>query len=120
MKSIVLAEPAALALLTAIPAFAANSDGGGRFINPNTAPPGFYGGNLQHNQWGPHVIFRVYTGGSTAADRGNQVSQNRPGLGSCSEQRVGLTTPSAFQSHDPAVAWGSDLVTGDGVQLGEG
>ena len=78
MKSIVLAGAAALALLTATPAFAANSDGGGRFINPNTAPPGFCEGNLQHNQWEPHVIFCFYTGDSTATDQGNQLSPTGP------------------------------------------
>jgi hypothetical protein len=75
VKSIALAGPTALALLTAAPAFSANSDGGGRFINPNTAPPGFYEGDLQHNQWGPHVIFRFYTGDAMATDQGNQLSQ---------------------------------------------
>ena len=58
-----LAGAAALALLTAAIAFAANSDEGGQFLNPNTGPLGFYEDNLQHNQWRPHVIFRFYRGG---------------------------------------------------------
>lgn len=66
MKTIVLAGLAALALLTAAATIAANSDGGGQFINPNTAPSGFYEGNLQHNQWRPHIISRFYTDDSTA------------------------------------------------------
>ena len=63
MNFIMLAAAAALALLTAAVAFAGNSHEGGQFINPNTRPLGFYDNNLQHNQWGPHVIFRFYRGG---------------------------------------------------------
>ena len=78
MKTIVLAGLAALALLIAVAAIAANSDGGGQFINPTAAPSGFYEGNLQHNQWGPHTIFHFYTGDSTATGPGNQLSRTDP------------------------------------------
>jgi hypothetical protein len=67
MKTIMLAGAAAVTLLAAAaPAFAAGSNAGEPFIDPNTAPPGFYSNDPGLYAWGPRVTF-TYGPAQTAA-----------------------------------------------------
>jgi hypothetical protein len=74
MKAIMLTGAAAAALLAAAAsAIAANSDGGEPFINPNSAPPGFYSNDPGLYAWGPRVTFTYNPAKMAAADKGSQV-----------------------------------------------
>jgi hypothetical protein len=76
MKAIMLAGAAAVTLLAAAaPAFAAGSNGGEPFIDPNTAPPGFYSKHPGLYAWGPRVTFTYTPVKMAAADKGTQVAE---------------------------------------------
>jgi hypothetical protein len=76
MKAIMLAGAAAVTLLAAAaPAFAAGSNGGEPFIDPNAAPPGFYSKDPGLYAWGPRVTFSFNTAKMTAANQGTQVAE---------------------------------------------
>jgi hypothetical protein len=70
MKAIMLAGAAAVALLAAAPAFAAGSNGGEPFIDPNAAPSGFYSNDPGLYAWGPRVTFSYNTVKTAAATPG--------------------------------------------------
>jgi hypothetical protein len=70
-----LAGAAVFTLLAAAPAFAAGSNGGEPFIDPNTAPPGFYTNDPGQDAWGPHVSFVFHTGNAATASQGNHQSE---------------------------------------------
>ena len=78
MKAFMLAGAAAVALVAAAPAFAAGSNGGEPFIDPNTAPPGFYGndpGGQSQYAWGPRDTFVFHTGQTAAANQGTRQAE---------------------------------------------
>jgi hypothetical protein len=77
MKTIVLAGAAAVALLSAVPAFAANSNGGEPFIDLNTAPPSFYGNDPGLYAWGPRVTFQYFPSKMAARNQGNPQHEAR-------------------------------------------
>lgn len=76
MKAIMLAGAAAVTLLAAAaPAFAAGSNAGEPFIDPNTAPPGFYSNDPGLYAWGPRVTFTYNTTKMAASKQGTQVAE---------------------------------------------